>query len=109
MSEGQIVGFIASLVLVLAFGFAEYRHWLPRGGKFKYVLMFLVGASVIGSLAATGLPPWWFDGGKEAFGMAVTFLLTAFVNLKTEQQSFAVPLFLGMAGTLIVLNVLEHL
>ena len=109
MTEGQVVGFVASLVILFAFAFAEYRRWLPRGGKFKFVLMFFVGAAVIGSLAATGLPPDWFDGSRGAFGLGVLYLLSAFVSLRTSAQSFAVPLFLGIGVTLLVLNVLPHL
>ncbi|HEV7239432.1 MAG TPA: hypothetical protein VGQ36_09340 [Thermoanaerobaculia bacterium] len=108
MSEGQVVGFLASLVIILGITFAEHRRWLPRGGKFKFVLVFLAGAAAIGSLRATGLPPTWFDGSKGAFGIAVMFLLSAFVGLKTPDQSFVVPFCLGLGGTLAVLNVLPH-
>ena len=108
MTEGQVVGFVASLVIILAITLAETFHWLPRRGKFKVVLVFLSGAAAIGSLRVTGLPPWWFDGSKEAFGLVAMFFLVAFVNTKTTDQSFTVPLCLGMGGTLLVLNVLPH-
>jgi len=109
MNDGMVVGFLASIVIILGIALAETFHWLPRGGKFKVVLVFLAGAAAIGSLRAVGIPPWWFDGGKEAFGLVVMFFLMAFVNTKTKDQSFTVPLCLGMGGTLLVLNVLPHL
>ena len=108
MSEGQWVGFIVSLVLILGIGIAEQLRWLPARGKFKFFLVLGCGIAAIGSLFATGLPPDWFDGSAGAFGIAVTMLLSAFVSYKTPYQSFGVPLFLGLGGTLLVLNVWAH-
>ena len=108
MNDGLVVGFVASIVIILGIALAETFHWLPRGGKFKVVLVFLAGAAAIGSLRAVGVPPWWFDGGKEAFGLVVMFFAMAFVNTKTKDQAFTVPLCLGMGGTLLVLNIFAH-
>jgi hypothetical protein len=109
MSAQQLGGFLVSLVLIFGIGVAEHLHWLPDRGKFKFVLVLVCGAAAIGTLFTTGLPPDWFDGSVGAFGIAVTMLLSAFVSYKTPHQSFGVPLFLGLGGTLLVLNVLPHL
>ena len=106
-SDGMVVvALLASVAIVMLAAVAEMRQWLPRNPKAKAVLLFLAGASVIGVLAMAGVPPKWFDGSKEAFLLALSLLITAFIG---PAKSFRLPLFLGIGGTLAALNVLPHL
>lgn len=109
MREGELVGVAAAFVIVIAITLLEMRRWLPAKGTFKSTLIFLAGAAVVGSLYATGIPPAWFDGGKEAFGLAVMLVLSGFVAEREPGRTFGLPLLGGMGATLLVLNVLPHI
>lgn len=108
MRDGELLGVAASFAILIVITLLEWRRWLPAKGKLKFVLVFLAGAAIIGTLRATGIPPWWFDGEKEAFGLAVTLLLTGFVAERENGRAFGLPLFFGMGSALVVLNVLPH-
>jgi hypothetical protein len=109
MHGWQITGVAASFAIVIAITLFEMRRWLPARGRFKFTLVFLAGAAIVGSLYATRIPPVWFDGGKEAFGIAVMLLLSGFVAEREAGRTFGLPLMAGMGVTLLVLNVLAHL
>ena len=108
MREAELVGVAGSFAILIAITALEMLRWLPAKGKLKFVLVFLAGAAIIGSLRATGIPPWWFDGEKEAFGLAVTLLLSGFVAERENGRTYGLPLFFGMGAALVVLNVLPH-
>lgn len=108
MRESQVVGIAGSFAILIVITLLEWRRWLPAKGKLKFVLVLLAGAAIVGCLRATGIPPWWFDGEKEAFGMAVTLLLTGFVAERENGRTFGLPLLFGMSAALVVLNVLPH-
>jgi hypothetical protein len=97
---------IASLIIV-AVTAAHYLHWLGKG-KVRMTILFVAGAAVIGTLRAAGIPPDWFDGGGEGFGLFAAFALWAFVSDRGEERSFGRPLLLGMATALLVVNVAAH-
>jgi hypothetical protein len=108
MRDGELVGVAASFAILIVITLLEMRRWLPAKGKFKSGLVFLAGAAIVGSLWATGIPPWWFDGEKEAFGLAVTLLLSGYVAERENGRAFGLPLLFGMSAALVVLNVLPH-
>ncbi len=108
MRDGELIGVAASFAILIVITLLEMRRWLPAKGKFKVALVFLAGMTIIGSLWATGIPPWWFDGGKEAFGLAVMLFLTGFVAEREQGRTYGLPLFFGMGAALVVLNVLPH-
>ena len=109
MRDTQVFGVVAAFAILIVLTFLEMRRWLPAKGVFKIVLVFLAGGAIIGSLWAIGIPPWWFDGEKEAFGLAVTLFLSGFVAEREKDRTYGFPLFAGMGVTLAVLNVLPHL
>jgi hypothetical protein len=109
MWEREVTAIVASFAILIVITLLEMRRWLPARGMFKFVLVFLAGAAVIGALRATGMPPWWFSGEKEAFGLAISLLLGGFVAEREAGRTYGLPLLAGMGATLIVLNVLPHL
>ena len=109
MRDWQITGVAASFVILIAITLLEMLRWLPAKGKFKFVLVFLAGAAIVGALYTTGIPPDWFDGGKDGFGIAVMLLLSGYVAEREKGRTFGLPLLTGMGTTLVVLNVLAHL
>jgi hypothetical protein len=108
MRDSQIAGVVAAFAILIVITLLEMRRWLPARGRFKFALVFLAGAGIVGSLWTTGIPPWWFDGEKEGFGVAVTLLLSGFVAQREAGRSFGLPLLIGMGATLVVLNLLPH-
>ncbi len=108
MREGEIGGVAAAFAIVIAITLLEMLRWLPAKGRFKFALVFLAGAAIVGTLYATGIPPVWFDGGREAFGVAVMLLLSGFVAEREAGRTFGLPLMSGMGVALLVLNVLPH-
>jgi hypothetical protein len=108
MRDSEIVGVAAAFAVLIAITALEMLRWLPARGKFKFGLVFLAGAAIIGSLSLIGIPPWWFEGAWEGFGLAVTLLLSGFVAEREAGRTFGLPLLLGMGATLMVLNVVPH-
>lgn len=109
MRDSQIVGIAAAFAILIVVTLLEMRRWLPARGKLKFALMFLGGAAIVGALYTTGIPPWWFEGDREGFGLAVMLLLSGFVAERENGRTFGLPLLFGMGTTLVVLNVLPHL
>ena len=108
MRDSEVFGVVAAFAILIVITLFEMRRWLPAKGKFKVGIVFLAGAGIVGSLWATGIPPWWFDGEKEAFGLAITLFLGGFVAERDKDRTFGFPLLAGMGVTLAVLNVLPH-
>ena len=108
MRDYEVVGVVAAFAILIVITLFEVRRWLPANGRFKVGLVFLAGAGIVGSLWATGIPPWWFDGGKEAFGLAITLFLGGFVAEREKDRTFGFPLLAGMGVTLAVLNVISY-
>jgi hypothetical protein len=106
--DWQIGGILAAFAILAAITLCEMRRWLPARGKVKFALVFLAGAGIVGALWWTDIPPAWFDGGKQAFGLAALLLLSGFVAQREAGRTFGLPLLTGMGVTLIVLNVLPH-
>jgi hypothetical protein len=108
MSDRELwcVGLVFAILIVVTA--LETLHWLPKG-RAKFVILFVAGVSMMAVLRAANIPPDWFDGGKEGFGIAVTLLLWAFVTRGPSERSFGVPLLTGMGGTLVALNFYAHL
>lgn len=109
MRDSQVAGIAAAFVILIVVTVLEMRHRLPARGRFKFTLVFLAGAAIVGALYTTGIPPSWFEGEKEGFGLAVMLLLSGFVAEREKGRSFGLPLLFGMGVTLVVLNVLPHL
>ena len=78
------------------------KGWLPRSGRVVYSL---AGIAIIALLWTADIPPDWFDGSWEGFGLSGFVLLWAFVS----DRKFGRPLLIGMALTLIVFNFIAHL
>ena len=109
MRDEQIIfGVAVAFAILIAITLLEMRRRLPAKGRFKFILVFLAGAVVVGSLYTTGVPPDWFDGGKEGFGLAVMLLLSGWVAEREPGRTFGLPLGAGMAAALLVLNVVPH-
>ena len=107
MTVRQVVCITTVFFLIFAITFAEMRHWLPMG-RVKATLIFLVGVTIIVSLRMSNMAPPWFAGGKTAFGTAAMLAGMAFLGNNAQERSFAMPLGLGMAITMCVLNVIVH-
>ena len=107
MRDFPLGPFILSFAFLGAALLLFYLRWLPKG-KAGAVLLFLAGAGVVGSLYAGGIPPAWFEGGWEGFGLMLFLLAWAFVSDKGEARSFGRPLLLGMSAVLLVTNVWAH-
>lgn len=108
MRESEIVGIAAAFAVLVVITALEMLRWLPARGKLKFGLVLLAGAAIVGSLYLVDIPPWWFEGEKEGFGLAVTLLLSGFVAEREAGRTFGLPLLMGMGATLVVLNVLPH-
>jgi hypothetical protein len=94
------------MVVLLAVTLAVQFRWI-RGGRVRAGLVFVAGVVVIGALWMGGAPPDWFEGGGEGFGIAVGFLLGAWVSSRGEARGFGRPLFLGLGLALFGLNLVE--
>jgi len=108
MRDWQIAGVATAFAILFAITISEMRRWLPERGRLKFALVFSAGAALVGALHYAELPPAWFDGEREAFVLAATFLLGGFVAQKEGRRVFGLPLLTGMGGALVVLNVLAH-
>ena len=80
----------------------ETKRWLPRARR---VIYSLVGIAIIALMWVADIPPDWFDGSWEGFGLSGFVLLWAFVS----DRKFGRPLLVGMGLTLIVFNFIAHL
>lgn len=86
---------------------AGTKEWL-RQGWVSRVVYGGAGCAIILVLFRVGVPPDWFDGGGEGFWLALSLLLWAFVLGKGSARTFGRPLLVGMAVTLVVLNLYAH-
>lgn len=103
MRDFPIVPIAASFLILGVAVLAHYLRWLPNG-KARAVLLFLAGAGIVGSLYVGGVPPEWFEGSWEGFGLMLFLLASAFVADKREERPFGGPLLLGMSAALLVTN-----
>ena len=83
------------------------KQWL-RPGRVSAAVYAAAGCAVILLMYFHEIPPDWFAGGGEGFGIAATLLASAFVLRSRSERAFGLPLLLGMAATLLVLNVAAH-
>ena len=83
------------------------KQWL-RPGRVSAAVYAAAGIAMILLMYFHDIPPDWFDGGGEGFGIAATLLASAFVLSTRSERAFGRPLLLGMAGTLLVLNFAAH-
>lgn len=105
MTAQQIVAIATSFLIIIVITTLAMLRWLPSG-LFKTVLVFASGVGVIVALRVAGIPPWWFDGSKSAFGITVSLALWGFLSMSNaDERTFGRPLLFGMALTLTVLNV----
>jgi len=107
----QMVFVAATFLIIAAITAAAQFGWLGKG-RVGRALTFAAGCAAVLCLRLADLPPSWFDGTWEGFGMAITFLLMAFVSDKGEERSFGRPLLNGMGlvtlGANVVAFVMEH-
>jgi len=107
VSDQQIWCVVAVFAIIIAVTVAETLHWLPKG-RVKFAILFVAGVLVIALLRVANIPPDWFAGGGEGFGLAVSFLLGGWVTTGAGRE-FGLPLLTGMGGTLLLLNLMAHL
>ncbi len=105
MTGDQVVFIAAAFILILGISVLAQFHWLP-GGKPGMVLVFAAGAAAFVALYLAGLPPSWFEGGKVGFGLALSFLLGAFIGAGGEVRAFRLPFLLSMGLVLLIANVI---
>ena len=89
------------LAIIAILGIVMLMATKTRAPAFLYVV---AGVAMIALLWTAGIPPNWFDGGWEGFGLSVFLLLWAFVS----DRKFGRPLLVGMGVTLLVLNFIAH-
>lgn len=107
MRDGELWGFAVTFAIIAVITLLELKKWLPSG-RAKFVIVFLAGAAAMTSLYLGGIPPDWFDGGRSAFLLAGTLILSGWVTQGSEGGTFGFPLMLGMGLTLIAVNVWAH-
>ena len=83
------------------------KEWLRRGWASRIVYGG-AGCAIVLLMYYVDVPPDWFDGEGEGFWIALSLLLWAFVLDSGSERTFGRPLLIGMAGTLIVLNLYAH-
>jgi hypothetical protein len=83
------------------------KKWLRRGW-WSRIVYGGAGCAMALLMYSVDVPPDWFDGEGEGFWIAVSLLLWAFVLDSGSERTFGRPLLIGMAGTLIVLNLYAH-
>lgn len=83
------------------------KNWLGPGWLSRIVYGG-AGCAITLWMYFVDVPPDWFDGEGEGFWIALSLLLWAFVLRSQSERTFGRPLFLGMGGTLIVLNLYAH-
>lgn len=98
---------LAILAILGAITLIASKQWLPA--RVATPLYFLSGCGIVLMMYACDIPPGWFEGSWEGFGLALSLLAWAFVLSTRAERAFGRPLLLGMSGTLIVLNVAAHL
>ena len=84
------------------------KKWL-RPGWPSVVVYGGAGIAMILWMYTVYVPPDWFNGGKEGFGISASLLLWAFVLDKGSGRTFGRPLLIAMGGTLLVLNIYAHI
>lgn len=102
-----VLTLLAVVAMVMLAALAAQYHWFRDGSMLQRIVFFLTGVAVIAILRIAGVPPAWFDGSNSAFMLGASLLLGAFIG--RAGREFRLPLFTGMGGTLLVLNVLPHL
>ena len=98
----QVVGFAVMIVLILGVAVAFDRKWMT-----KRWVVFLVAVIAMLALRTGGIPPAWFDGGREGFVVAGGLIVSAFLLKRGDARDFGLPLLLGLGLTLAALNVVE--
>lgn len=108
MPDRVILTTLIALGVLLGVTLVVQLRWV-KDRKFKTGLVFLAGVVVILTLRMGGVPPSWFEGGWEGFGLAGSFVLAGLVTKGGEERTFGLPLFLGLGLTLLALNVLQFI
>jgi hypothetical protein len=113
MKNFSIVPFAISMLILAAITCASQFRWL-KPGRVQRAIVFTTGIAIVLVLRIGGIPPWWFAGEGEGFGLAVSLLAWGFVSDRApDARDFGPPLLYAMALTLLVLNgvafVLERL
>jgi hypothetical protein len=83
------------------------KQWLPRGWA-SWIVYGGAGCAIPLLMYSVNVPPDWFDGEGEGFWIALSLLLWAFVLDSGSERAFGRPLLIGMAATLLVLNLYAH-
>ena len=105
--NGDQITFVAATFIIIALAtLAAQFHWLPEG-RAKSVILFVAGVAAIVALVLADIPPLWFSGSKRGFLMALTFAAMAFVARPGEGRAFGFPLGMGMAATMLIVNVVR--
>lgn len=107
MSQDQI-NFIAGtfLILIVVTLAAQFR-WLPQRSFITAPVYSIAGVAMMVCLRIANIPPDWFSGSKSAFALAAMLTVSAFIG--GAGAEFRVPFFLGIGGTLLILNIAAHL
>ena len=96
--------FLGVMILTLAAPVLGSRRWFPHNA-FGRFLLILAGALTGAMLWAGGLPPIWFAGGKEGFGIVLTFVAMAFGFSNAETKFYVWPWLLSWAAVMLIANV----
>jgi len=107
MKDEELWAFAISLTILALVTLAAQFRWLPSNRRAYAAIVLVAGIGTVAALRYGGIPPQWFDGSKGAFLLGLTLAGSAFLGGDAGRE-FRVPLFLGMGGTLLVLNVLAH-
>ena len=108
MNDSNLVALLLYILAILGVvTLIATKQWL-RPGRVSAAVYAIAGIGMILLMYFHDVPPDWFDGGREGFGIAATLLAWAFVLSSRSERAFGRPLLLGMAGTLLVLNIAAH-
>lgn len=108
MSDQELWCIAAVFAVIIVVTAAEMLHWLPKG-RAKFVILFVAGVTAMAMMRVANIPPDWFDGSGEGFGISTMFLFWGFVSSGKDGRGFGLPLLTGMGGTLLALNFYAHL
>ena len=101
MMVAEVLAIIGIVTLIAT------KKWL-RPGLLSVIVYGGAGCAVALLMYFVDVPPDWFDGGREGFGMAGMLLAWAFVLSSRSERAFGRPLLVGMGATLVVLNIYAH-
>ena len=99
--------FVGVMILTLATPLIGSRRWFPHN-RFGTFLLLCAGTLSGMMLWAGGLPPDWFDGGKEGFGIALTFFAMAFTFGNAKDRFWVLPWLISFGTMLLAANIWAH-